>query len=292
MEYRTFVRFVVAISICFGLMAGFGHAQYKGNPVKKEKLLKVLRTKQLSTGEIVAVIKKNGVDFKVTTAVEQELTRVGARPEIVSAAIANYRAPMSQKQPVLTPVEIQAETQAEDYDDLYDQAYDTLSRMATVTSLDQAAQISRSVIEISNQAVKLDPTRPDAYKLICTNHIFMQNFAEAQRNCQLAVDRGGSLAFPVYHLSGTPHIETLYVGKNWLSIESNQELFQFTGAEVSNLRRENDYDLGTASVAVFSMQTYKDGRQDLWYYTPGNTGTAQEANMIMQLITRNSLGGR
>ncbi|MBK8303733.1 MAG: hypothetical protein IPK98_10175 [Chloracidobacterium sp.] len=41
-------------------------AQYKGNPVKKEKLVKVIRMKQLSTREIVAVIKTNGVDFKVT----------------------------------------------------------------------------------------------------------------------------------------------------------------------------------------------------------------------------------
>ncbi|MBK8303732.1 MAG: hypothetical protein IPK98_10170 [Chloracidobacterium sp.] len=79
--------------------------------------------------------------------------------------------------------------------------------------MDQAAQISRSVIEISNRAIKLDPTRPDAHKLIWTNHVLMRNFVEAQNNCQSAVDRGGSIAFPVYHLSGTPHLETLYIGK-------------------------------------------------------------------------------
>jgi len=289
MKHRVIARSVIGISVCLLLMStSDALAQYKGNPVKKEKLVKVLRMKQLSTSEIVAVIKKNGVDFKVTPAVEQELLGAGGRPEVVTAATANYRAPASTKPPAPT----QIETQAEDYDELYDSGYDTLSRMATVTTLDQAAQISRSVIEISNRAIKLDPTRPDAYKLICTTHIFTQNFAEAQRNCQLAVDRGGSIAFPVYHLSGTPHIETLYIGKNSLSIESNQKLFQFVGGNLSNLRNENDYELGTARVAVFSMQTYKDGRQDVWYYTPGNTGTTQEANMIMQLITRNSMGGR
>ncbi len=289
MKYRIFSRSVISISFCFLLMSSSDTlAQYKGMPVKKDKLVRVIRTKQLSTREIVTVIKTNGVDFKVTPLIEAELSGAGARPEVLSAASSNYRAPASQKQPVPTPIE----RAADDYDQLYDQAYNTLSQIVTVTSLDQASSISRSVIEISNRAIKLDPSRPDAYKLICTNHIFMRNFGEAERNCQMAVDRGGSLAFPVYHLSGTPHLETLYIGKDSLSIESNQKLFQFIGREVSNLRNENDYELGTASVAVFSMQTYKDGRQDIWHYTPGNTGTKQEANMIMQLIKRNSIGGK
>ncbi len=66
-------------------------AQYKGSPVKKEKLLSVLNSRQLQTREIVAVIKSNGVDFQVTPAVEQELTSAGARPEVISMARANYR---------------------------------------------------------------------------------------------------------------------------------------------------------------------------------------------------------
>lgn len=68
-------------------------AQYKGNPVKKEKLVSVLRSKQLQTREIVAVVKSNGVDFQLTTAVEKELTTAGARPEVISAIRDNYRQP-------------------------------------------------------------------------------------------------------------------------------------------------------------------------------------------------------
>ena len=66
-------------------------AQYKGDPVKKEKLLTVLRSKQLQTREIVGVIKSNGVDFQVTSAVESELVSAGARPEVIAAAKDNYR---------------------------------------------------------------------------------------------------------------------------------------------------------------------------------------------------------
>jgi hypothetical protein len=67
-------------------------AQYKGNPVKKDKLVSVLRSRQLQTREIVNVIKANGVDFQVTDLVAAELTGAGARPEVIAAAKENYRA--------------------------------------------------------------------------------------------------------------------------------------------------------------------------------------------------------
>ncbi len=66
--------------------------QYKGSPVKRDKLLNVLRSKQLQTREIVNVINSNGVDFKVTPDVEAELVSAGARPEVIAATKANYRA--------------------------------------------------------------------------------------------------------------------------------------------------------------------------------------------------------
>lgn len=66
-------------------------AQYKGNPVKKEKLINVLRSKQLQTREIVGVIKTNGVDFEVTPVIEKELVAAGARPEVIAAARSNFR---------------------------------------------------------------------------------------------------------------------------------------------------------------------------------------------------------
>lgn len=70
-------------------------AQYKGSPVKKDKLLSVIRSHQLQTREIVATINSNGVDFKVDSIAEAELRGAGARPEVIEAAKANYRASVS-----------------------------------------------------------------------------------------------------------------------------------------------------------------------------------------------------
>lgn len=70
----------------------FISAQYKGLAVKKEKLVSVLRSKQLQTREIVAIIRSNGVDFQLTPTVQTELVGAGARPEVIEAVRSNYRA--------------------------------------------------------------------------------------------------------------------------------------------------------------------------------------------------------
>jgi hypothetical protein len=93
------LHFSSALSLLAGcliiLTAAVGaSAQYKGSPVKKDKLVNVLKSRQLQTREIVRVIKSNGVDFQVSEDVEEELVGAGARPEVIAAAKANYRAPV------------------------------------------------------------------------------------------------------------------------------------------------------------------------------------------------------
>jgi hypothetical protein len=68
-------------------------AQYKGTPATKDGLIKALRSHQFQTREFVNLIQSNGVDFQVTPEIEQELVAAGARPQMIAAAKANYRAP-------------------------------------------------------------------------------------------------------------------------------------------------------------------------------------------------------
>lgn len=85
---------ILSFAILFGL-AGTAGAQYKGSPVKKDKLVSVIRSRQLQTREIVSTISSNGVDFRVDALVEAELRGAGARPEVIAAAKAHYRAPVA-----------------------------------------------------------------------------------------------------------------------------------------------------------------------------------------------------
>ncbi len=91
MKYRYFATFTF-VCLVFLVSAGSIMAQYKGSPVKKEKLVSVIKSRQLQAREIVKVINSNGVDFEISPSVEKELNAAGARPEVIAAARANYRA--------------------------------------------------------------------------------------------------------------------------------------------------------------------------------------------------------
>ncbi len=88
-----------SVIVCLLILAAFGNsfAQYKGAAVKKEKLVSVLRSKQLQTREIVAIVKSNGVDFELTPIVQTELVGAGARPEVIEAVRGNYRMVVAAK---------------------------------------------------------------------------------------------------------------------------------------------------------------------------------------------------
>lgn len=90
--------------VCLVILTAYGNllAQYKGLAVKKEKLISVLRSKQLQTREIVDIIKSNGVDFQLTPTVETELVSAGARPEVIEAVRGNYRLAAEVSKPATT----------------------------------------------------------------------------------------------------------------------------------------------------------------------------------------------
>lgn len=97
----------VVIAALAGVLILTGAAaaqQYKGLPVTKDRLLMALKTKALQTRQIVQTINTNGVDFQLTAAIESELVAAGARPEVLSAARNNYRAPAGGRRPVTNEV--------------------------------------------------------------------------------------------------------------------------------------------------------------------------------------------
>jgi hypothetical protein len=98
--------FIKAGIVCLVMLTAYGNLfaqQYKGLAVKKEKLISVLRSKQLQTREIVAIVKSNGVDFQLTPSVQTELVGAGARPEVIEAVRGNYRAAPTVTKPPANP---------------------------------------------------------------------------------------------------------------------------------------------------------------------------------------------
>lgn len=257
--------------------------KYTGSPVTKERLVRAVRSRQFAVPVLVKQIKISGVDFELTPAIEGELAAAGAHSQVVEAVRISYRyAGQARGRQVPAP-----DAKGERYEQLYYQGLDALQRLRTATTIQEAGSIARSVIALAQQAINADPSRHEAYTLVGSAHLLTRNMSEAERYGQMAIDRGGSLAFPVYHLAGMPHIETLYIGLGFATIESNQKFFQFTAAEVTGPQRQNNYMMSGIMVAVFSINTFKEGRRDIWYFAPANTGTAEEADMIIRLVRKN-----
>jgi hypothetical protein len=61
-------------------------------PITRDGLVKAVRINGLSTAELVQQVEQRGVSFQMTPDAEQELRAAGARPEVIAAARANYRA--------------------------------------------------------------------------------------------------------------------------------------------------------------------------------------------------------
>ena len=282
------VFILVAATIILSAAGDIKGQNYTGSPVTKDRLIKAVRSKQFAVPILVKQIRISGTDFEMTPTVERELLAARANREIIEAAREHYRYKGRGRTAPPKPVRDSA---GENYDRLYYLGVEKLTQIRSATSIDQAQSLVRSVIALGNQAIGADPTRPEAYTLVGAANVVSRNFGEAERYGQAALDRGGNLAFPVFHLSGNPHPETLYVGKGFVTIESDQKFFQFAGREVSNPMNQQDYMMGNVRVAVFSISTSKAGRNDIWYFTPGTTGTTGEANMILSLIRRNSLSG-
>src|SRR5215212_9383244 len=97
----SFVAFCVACAAL--LSAGAASTQTK-KPITKQGLLNAVKINGLSTQELVQQIQRRGVDFEVTASDESDLQSVGARPEIIEAARANYRPAVAVARP--TPANV------------------------------------------------------------------------------------------------------------------------------------------------------------------------------------------
>jgi hypothetical protein len=83
----------LAVIVAALLFSAPAQMQSAKKPITRKGLIESVKINGLSTAELVQIIQRRGVDFEMTADAEQELRSVGARPEIIETARANYRAP-------------------------------------------------------------------------------------------------------------------------------------------------------------------------------------------------------
>jgi hypothetical protein len=352
-------RIVFFAIACLSILITAGNifAQYKGSPVKKEKLIGVLHSRQLQTREIVGVIRSNGVDFQTTADIEQELTAAGARPEVIAAAKTNYRAPAVSTKVTAAKTQFSGQPLSRDaivtllqngvkdaqvrsnvssrgvnfkptaadkleiknaggtpvlinliaasYNDPNQNAasnndikapgngsdnYNNLVEKA-VTQYD-ASKDTAGAIDTLQKAVAADPGEARAYQQMGYMYLYGQkNFTEAEKYMRLAIERGGSAVFRVFHdhdgFFNTTCQGSLFIAKDTVRFESddNKHTFETPDESIKSIKMNSIFKTFYKIKSGSFNFKLKSGDADSKNYNFAPlTDNSLESKMIIRLI--------
>ena len=139
------VLLTVMLTLTFGVSVISAQKKYVGAPVTKSGLMKALKLRQFQTSDIVAYVRSQGVDFRLTDDFERDLRAAGARPELIEAVRQNFRGVLKIKP-----------DNSKTYEGLISQAI----------TIYESAGSARRAIEILNEAVALRPHEARGYQML------------------------------------------------------------------------------------------------------------------------------
>ena len=265
--------FLLAILSLIGSSAVVG--QYKGEPVKRERLIKVLRSKQFQTKDIVQIISENGVDFRLDAAAESELRSAGARPLVIDAVRRNYRGGNRSAASARG-----ASVRNDQYGTLIEQAVEAFD----------IKKDYKAARQLLTQAAVSQPTNPRAYQLLGFLSLYGEkDFDEAEKSWKKAINLGGAAVLRLKHDHDGSFLKTcegsLYISRNMVRFESdnNDHTFETTDANIKsievNSRWRRMFQLRQGS---FKIELTRKENSD-FSFAP-MTGKTDESKMIIRLI--------
>lgn len=268
------------------LVSGFNSfAQYRGAPVKQERLLKVLRSRLLQTNDIVTVINANGVDFKITPEIKKLLIAAGARPEVIQAAANNPRLAIGNSNSQLAKTERRKPKQIvkpvePNYDDLLERA---LSSYKDQNNPNVAVSYLQA-------AVKLKPKSPAAYQMLgFVNMYGLKNFPNAEKLMRESIANGGSAVFRVYHddtggftgrCSGS-----LYISPESIRFESddNRHTFETSIVNIEKIKLDTESNKIWKNRSILKV-FLKFGKDKAKFRFAPISGKEEESRMVGRFI--------
>ncbi len=283
MNYPNFVNFgskgfIKVTAVCFLILfigvISFAQ-QYKGEPVKKERLIKALRSKQLQTRDIIAIIKSNGVNFALTPENRKTLIEAGARPEVIEAADENLRVPSDGD----NFASKNGKTSA-DYDDLVEQAIYVFKDKNN----------PKDAVKFLETAIKIRPNESAAYQMLGYINLYgLKNLPQAKKYMVESVKRGGSAVFRVFHDDGNDFEKrctgSLYVSPENIRYESDNNIhtFETSTVSVSKVKLDRESSKVWKNYPIFKVYL-KIGEAETKFRFAPVTGNEVESKIAAQLI--------
>jgi len=280
------INFIKITAACFLLLISGSNliAQYKGAPVKKDRLVQAIRSRQLQTRDIVTIIKTNGVDFPLTSSVKKTLIAAGARPEVIEAVSNNLRSSSNDNADLAKVEKNKTNRRSKpsplNYDDLLDQAIYTY----------QEQRNPQSALRILEAAAKAKPKNPAAYQMMGFIYLYgLNNFAQAEKSMRQSVINGGSAGFRVFHDDNGKFTDrctgSLYISENSLRFESDDNVHTFETSTVNVYKIKFD----TESTRIWKKHSVfkillKFGKDKAKFRFAPLTGQQAESKMVERFI--------
>lgn len=259
-------------------------AQYKGSPVKKERLVQALRSRQLQTRDIITIINTNGADFPLTPSIKKSLIAAGARPEVIKAVSNNPRI-LSRDNNVLAKVgknnTVRRNKPASpSYDDLLGQAIYSYKNQRN----------PKAAVRILENASRVKPKNPAAYQMLGFIYLYgLNNFAQAEKSMQESIMNGGSAVFRVFHDDNGEFTGrctgSLYISQDSFRFESddNVHTFETSTANIDKIKLDSETTRIWKKHSVFKI-FLKIGKDKAKFRFAPLTGEQQESKMVARFI--------
>jgi tetratricopeptide (TPR) repeat protein len=285
---RTYRNFIKITAACFLILAAGGDlfAQYKGAPVKKDRLIQALRSRQLQTRDIVTIINRNGVDFELTPAVRKSLIAAGARPEVIKAVSGNPRVPSKNDNVFIAKAGKNNRARKKNPAPVAD--YDDLLEQAIYSYKDQ--KNPKAAVRILENAARINPASPAAYQMLGFIYLYeLNNLAQAEKSMRESFTNGGSAVFRVYHDDNGKFTGrctgSLYISQDSLRFESDENLhtFETSMANVDKIKLDTETTRVWKKRSIFKI-FLKIGKEEAKFRFAPLTGVPEESKMVERFI--------
>jgi tetratricopeptide (TPR) repeat protein len=258
-------------------------AQFRGAPVKKERLVQALRSRQLQTDDIVTIINRNGVDFRLTAETKKLLIAAGARPQVIEAISNNSRFAAPDTSATVAKTvrrNVKIKPAAPDYDDLLEQAIYSYKDQKN----------PKSAVQILKAAARVKPENPAAYQMLGFVYLYgLKDLAQAEKSMRESFTNGGSAVFRVFHDDNGKFTHrctgSLYISQNTLRFESddNVHTFETSTVNIEKLKLDTETTREWKKRSIFKV-ILKFGKEEAKFRFAPLTGVQEESRMVERFV--------
>ena len=329
--FSKYTRNLILMFDLFAVLAGAAmlfcgdanvvEAQTSRKVITKAKMLElahVSRKLRMGSSQLISMVKRNGVSFRLTPAIESELRTAKLRPEVINSIRENYRGAPAETtvagRPTgrtgdgsngmlsntnsysrnTTPANNTGEDSDEDdYEKLTNGVLEAIYNQVTPgMNQEDFSRLMMSAQYMGNEALKLDASRPEAYQLLAAVAFLTKNYADAEKYSQETIDRGGTVQFDIVYIykDKPPVKEVLYISAESVSTESEDEYEKIDTAQITSVetKRMKVRQVDVTAVVINYTEEGDDKNTYEAVFVPSFRFSKQDAELIKRIIVKQS----